>query len=169
MYQAGSLNSVELTDKAPWEPYSSKFAATEEAARSAKTVMAVRVTYPRDHDPQISVREEEEDDTCNWRSPVLTERCVAVVSRLMSQQPIELCDCADLASKLVAAVNVESFDVNGDGLTERPEDSLCCSSEEERQAFAPTVLPSGQKIRCAVRRRRNGKLSLFLQRTGDLW
>ena len=142
-YQAGSLNSVELTDKAPWEPYSSKFAATEEAARSAKTVMAVRVTYPRDHDPPINAREGEGDDTCSWRSPVLTERCVAVVSRLMSQQPIELCDCDDLAAKLVAAVNIESFDVNGDGLTERPEHSLCSSSEEERQIFALSTKDRG--------------------------
>lgn len=137
-YQAGSLHSVELTDKAPWEPYSSKFAATEEAARSAKTVMAIRVTYHRGHDRVISAREAEEDDSYAWRAPapILTQRCVAVATRLESQLPIELCDDEDLASKLVAAVNVESFDTNGDGLGKRPEDSLCSPSEEERQILA---------------------------------
>jgi hypothetical protein len=40
-------------------------------------------------------------------------------------------------------VNVESFDANGDGLTERPEHSLCCSSEEERQIFALSTKDRG--------------------------
>ncbi|KAI2511639.1 hypothetical protein MHU86_2705 [Fragilaria crotonensis] len=44
-YQSGVFQSVELTEKIPWEPYSAKFAETEDAARSAKTVSAVRVTH----------------------------------------------------------------------------------------------------------------------------
>jgi hypothetical protein len=137
-YRAGSLHSVELTDKAPQEPYSSKFAATEEAACSAKTVMAIRVTYPCGHDPITGAREAEEDGIYTWRAPapVLTQRCVGVKTRIESQLPIELCDDEDLASKLVAKVNVESFDTNGNGLGKRPEDSLCSSSEEERQISA---------------------------------
>jgi hypothetical protein len=39
-YQLGEFQSVGLTEKIPWEPYSDKFAETEDAARSAKTVSA---------------------------------------------------------------------------------------------------------------------------------
>lgn len=68
---------------------------------------------------------------------------MAVVSRLMSQHPIKLCDCDDLACKLVAAVNVKWFYVNGDSLTEHPDDLLCCFSEEERQVFALSTKDRG--------------------------
>ena len=134
-YQSGVLQSVELTEKVPWEPYSSKFAETEDAARSAKTVAAIRVTHDTHiRNTCVNACESEEDCTCTpWRAPILTERCVAVASRLSLQRPAELCDEDELASRLVAAVNVESFAEIGDGTDERPEDSICEASEEERQ------------------------------------
>ena len=135
-YQSGVLQSVELTENTPWEPYSTKFEETEEAARSAKTVAAVRVTHGTHvRDSCVNECVSEEDCTCTatWRAPILTERCVAVATRLSLQNPAELRDADDLASRLVSAVNVESYAVNGDGLDERPGDSICEGSEEERQ------------------------------------
>ncbi len=46
-YQAGHLQSVELTENMLWEPYSAKFAETEQAARVAPSVSAVCVTIPQ--------------------------------------------------------------------------------------------------------------------------
>jgi hypothetical protein len=53
-----------------------------------------------------------------------------------SRAPIELSEEEDQAERLLAAVNIEADGVNGDGLDERPEDSLCALSEEDRQIFA---------------------------------
>jgi hypothetical protein len=48
-YQAGLLQSLELTANLPWEPYSSRFADTEHAAKVTASVAAVKVTIPRVH------------------------------------------------------------------------------------------------------------------------
>ena len=110
-YQSGALQSVELTENTPWEPYSTKFEETEDAARSAKTVTAVRVTHDthiRDSCANGCVSEEDCTCTCTatWRAPILTERCVAVATRLFLQNPAELSDADDLAARLESAVNV---------------------------------------------------------------
>ena len=73
-----------------------------------------------------------EEEVYPRHSPILTEHCVAVASRLsQSQVPVELSVDEDLASRLIAAVNIESDARNGDGLDERPEDPLCGLSEED--------------------------------------
>ena len=59
-YHAGHLQSVELTDNLPWEPYSAKFAETETAARAAPSIAALRVIIPRTNLPQFETEEEEE-------------------------------------------------------------------------------------------------------------
>ena len=74
-YQAGHLQSVELTDNMPWEPYSAKFAETEQAARAAPSVSAVRVTIPRQL--VFDQAAEEEEEICYQqrfqRPPILDE------------------------------------------------------------------------------------------------
>jgi hypothetical protein len=93
-YQAGLFQSVELTEDIPWEPYSPKFAETEEEARAASSVMALRVAVPRRTDSS-----EDGEEVYPQRSPILTERYVAVASRLVqSHVPIELSVDEDLAS-----------------------------------------------------------------------
>lgn len=128
LYQGGVFQFAELTAQTPWEPYSTVFAETEDAARSVRVRSAVTVTRCCDTCVTSSAPEAE----YIWRaSPSLTQRCVAVASRLALQQPAELRDEDELATRLVAAVNIESFAVNGDGLDVRPEDSICDASEEE--------------------------------------
>ncbi len=122
-----------MTEKIPWEPYSTKFAETEDAARSAKTVSAVRVTHNTHfRDNHVAECESEESCTCSTsrRAPSLTERCVVVATRLSLQNPVELTDEDDVVARLIAGVNIESFAVNGDGLDERPENPICETSEE---------------------------------------
>ena len=148
-YQSGVFQSVELTEKIPWEPYSTKFAETEDAARTAKTVSAVRVTHDTHfRDNHVDACESEESCTCSTsrRAPSLTERCVAVATRLSLQNPVELTDEDDVVARLIAAVNVESFAVNGDGLDERPENSICETSEEERHILAVSSRDRGPVI-----------------------
>ena len=97
-YQAGLLQSVELTEDVPWEPYSPKFAETEAAACAAHSVMALRVRVPHRKD---SSTHSSEDEVENYpqRSPILMEHCVAVVSHLaQTQVPIELSVDKDLPS-----------------------------------------------------------------------
>lgn len=60
-YQEGLLQSVELTENMPWEPYSTKFAETESVARSAPSVSAIRVTIPQASAPRHAPEEEAED------------------------------------------------------------------------------------------------------------
>jgi hypothetical protein len=132
-YQSGMLQFIELTEKVPWEPYSSKFAETEDAARAGRSVIAVRVTN-NTHTRHACDMCESEESCCACkprRAPMLTEGCVAVASRFKIQHPAELCD-DELAARLIAAVNVESFAESGDGLDERPEDTICEASEEDR-------------------------------------
>ena len=61
-YHAGELQSVELTEDSPWEPYSTKFAEREVQARKRFT-LAVRVTRPRPHSTPAYVDEAEEEDS----------------------------------------------------------------------------------------------------------
>ena len=130
-YQAGLLQSVELTEDIPWEPYSEKFAETEAAARAARSVTAPRVPVPRSMASSTHSSEEEEEVNPQ-HPPILTEHCIAVASRLsQSQAMVELSDDEDLASRLVAAINIESDARNGDGLDERSDDPLCDTLEED--------------------------------------
>jgi hypothetical protein len=117
-FQTGQLQSVELTDSMPWEPYSTKFAETEEAARLAPSVSAIRVTIPR-HRVANSKPEEEEEEVyrSNPQRPfILDEHQLNVASRLeRAGTMIELADDDELMARLVSAVNVmsESEDTNG--------------------------------------------------------
>ena len=75
------------------------------------------------------------------------ECCISVVSRLASsQEPIELSDEMDLATCLIAAVNVSPVDKHGDGLYERPEDSVCTIMEEDRKVFAMSLEERGPVV-----------------------
>ena len=92
-YQAGLFQSVELTEDIPWEPYSPKFAETEEEARAASSVVALWVAVPCRTDSS-----KDGEEVYPQRSPILTEWCVAVASRLVqSHVPIELSVDEDLA------------------------------------------------------------------------
>jgi len=96
-YQEGLLQSVELTANMPWEPYSTKFAETEAAARSAPSVSAIRVTIPQARAPRHALEEEEEEDHYRSNNPqrplILDERQIAVASRLeLAASMIELVD-----------------------------------------------------------------------------
>ena len=153
LYQGGAFQFAELTAQTPWEPYSSVFAETEEAARSAQVRSAVTVTHCCD--PCVTSTAPGEEYM--WRAaPRLTERCVAVASRLALQRPVELCEEDELATRLVAAVNIESFAENGDGLDARPEDSICEASEEERQISGFSSRDKGPVITKEILARRWG-------------
>ena len=92
-YQIGLLQSVELTENVPWEPYSTKFADIETAARAARSVQALRVTIPR---PKAMLVSEETEADYPQQSPVLNDRCIAVATRLSnSHDTVELLDHED--------------------------------------------------------------------------
>ena len=77
------------------------------------------------------------------------QRCVAVVNRMASSlTPIEFLseDDSDLASRLIAAVNVTVEDFNGDGLFERPKDSVSTCTDEDRAVFAMSTEDRGPVI-----------------------
>jgi hypothetical protein len=120
-----------LTEDSPWEPYSAKFAASESAARAARSVTAIRVTRPRSRTTNCCVSEAEE--YLPRKTPRLHERCIAVASRLeQSHDTIELVKETLLGARLVAAVNIESTAICGDGLDEQPVDATCPFSEDVR-------------------------------------
>ena len=155
-YQAGLLQSVELTKDVPWEPYSEQFAETEAAARAARSVTAPRVTVPRPMRNHTQSSDEEEE-VSPQRPPILTDRCIAVAHRLtQSQATVELLDDEDLASQLVAAVNIESDARNGDGLDERSDDPICNTSKEDRAIFALSSTERGPVITKEILARRWG-------------
>ena len=110
-YHEGTLQSVELTENIPWEPYSARFAESETAARAVPSVSAVRVTFPR---PKVSDNKSEEEEEVKsyhrfQRPPILDDRELAVASRLdVSNSPIELADEDELVARIVAVVNVGS-------------------------------------------------------------
>jgi Reverse transcriptase (RNA-dependent DNA polymerase) len=139
-YQSGLLQAVELTENVPWEPYSTKFADTEAAARAARSVTTLRVTFPH----SLPSNEEMEEENPQ-RSPVLSDRCIAVASRLStSQDSIELSDDDEnLAGRLIAAINIESDARIGDGLDERSNDSLCQLAEADREIWALSTKERG--------------------------
>jgi acyl dehydratase len=65
----------------------------------------------------------------------------------LTQTPIELSeDESDLASRLIAAVNVPFEDFNGDGLFIRPKDSVSTCTEEDRVVFAMSTEDRGPII-----------------------
>ncbi len=112
-YQEGLLQSVELTENTPWEPYSTKFAETEEAARQRPSVSAIRVTIPQASAPRHSPEEEEEEDRYRSNNPqrplIMDERQVAVASRLdRAASMIELIDDDDFLMRIVSTINVGS-------------------------------------------------------------
>jgi hypothetical protein len=67
-YQSGLLQSVELTENVPWEPYSTKFTDTETAAQATHSVQALRVMIPR---PKAKLVSKETEADYPQRSPVL--------------------------------------------------------------------------------------------------
>ena len=74
----------------------------------------------------------EEEEVNPQHSQILTEHCIAVAHCLsQSQATVEILDDADLASRLVVAINVESDARNGDGLDERSDDPICDTLEED--------------------------------------
>ena len=147
-YRAGQFQSVELTEDIPWEPYSNKFAEREVAARAQRKTSAVRVTSP--HPKHVTKLTNEAEERTNPRrlwNRIGEERCIAVVSRLaLSMEPIELSDEMDLADRLIAAINTTATDTNGDGLAERPDDSLCTTTDEDRLVFAMSTKDRGPVI-----------------------
>jgi hypothetical protein len=71
------------------------------------------------------------------KPPILTQRCIAVASRLsQSQDAVELSYEDDLAARLIVAVNIEADARSGDGLYERTDDALCEMSEADRTICA---------------------------------
>ena len=157
-YQAGHLQTVDLTDNTPWEPYSAKFAETELAARANPSVAAVRVTIPRTLVPDQEPAEEEEDyyQQHFQRPPILDERHVSVISRLRTSNAlIELTDEHDLAARMVAAINIESDCVVGDGL-DVMQDPICTVAEENRWIAGLATKDRGSVITKEVLARRWG-------------
>ena len=153
-YQTGLLQSVELTSNVPWEPYSPTFAETENAARASPSVAALRVTIPRIHDSS-EVLDSDENPTHPQRPTMSDERCLAVAKRLQrSNDLVELLD-SDLAARLVAAVNIESDCVAGDGL-EYPDDPICAISDEDRRIFGLSTKERGPIITKEILSRRWG-------------
>ncbi len=131
-HAVGQLQSIELTDNLPWEPYSATFAETETAARARPSVSAVYVVISRPKPSNFGDKEEEEEYTSNPQRPYLMdERQISVASRLQTSEPIELTDEEELARRLVAAINVESEDEAGDGL-DKLVDPVCDVAEENR-------------------------------------
>jgi hypothetical protein len=83
------------------------------------------------------VEEENESQPQHHWNPVSEAQCVVVASHMaLSHDVIELLEETDLATWLIMVINVTLTDRNGDGLYERPEDSLCPFTEEEREVFA---------------------------------
>ena len=122
-YQAGLLQSVELTANLPWEPYSPKFAETEQAAKAITSVAAVTVTIPRVHVVDDTLGSEG-NAPYPQRPTILDERCLAIATRVArSNDFIEFSD-SELATRLIAAINVESDCVCCDGL-EYSDNPLC--------------------------------------------
>jgi hypothetical protein len=73
-------------------------------------------------------------------------RCIAVAHRwAQSRDAIELAEEDDLAVRLVAAMNISSSDI-GDGLDERPEDSLISMTDEDRAVASMSMRERGSVI-----------------------
>jgi hypothetical protein len=123
-YTNGLFQEAVLTKDVPWEPYSTQFEMAETIAHAACAAVTNMSCF---HGSHASTPEEE-----MLKPPILTQRCVAVASRLFqSQDAVELLYENDLAARLIAAVNIEADAKSGDGLYERTEDSLCEMSEAD--------------------------------------
>ena len=80
-------------------------------------------------------------------NPIAEARCIAVTNQIaVPRNPVEFLDENDLATWLIAAVNVAVTDTNGDGLSERPEDSIYTTMEEDRVVFAMSSEERGPVI-----------------------
>ena len=158
-YQEGLLQSVELTDNVPWEPYSTKFAESEDAARTMPSISAaVRVVIPRPAPPCCASEEEEENCYCSnpQRPLVMDERQIAIVSRLeRSNSIVDLADDDDLARRLILAINIESSSTSGDGLDVIP-DPICEVAEKNRWVAGIATKERGSVITKEVLARRWG-------------
>ena len=128
-YTNGLFQAAVLTEDIPWEPYSSKFASAETTTRTARAAVkthnsgfvCVEPGMLSVHGFHGSLTEE-----AMQKTPILTQHCVAVASRLsQGQDAVELTHEDDLAVRLIAALNIEADAKSGDGLYERPDDSLC--------------------------------------------
>ncbi len=127
--QAGILQTVELTADVPWKPYSLKFAETEMAAKATTSVTAIRFTIPGVHAAD-NAPESDGHTPCPQRPTMLDESCEAIATWLVcSNDLIEFFD-SKLATRLVAAINVESNCIDGDGL-EYLDNSLCAAPNED--------------------------------------
>jgi hypothetical protein len=139
-YTNGLFQAAVLTEDIPWEPYSEKFAMAESTARSARSAVQHVMS---DHGSHGSTSEEEVVP----KPPLLTQRCIAVASRLsQSQDAVELSYEDDLVERLVAAVNIEADARSGDGLYERAEDTLCGLTEADRLVCAMSSKDRGPVI-----------------------
>jgi hypothetical protein len=155
-YHAGGLQSVELTEDTPWEPYSTKFAETEEAARAMPSVSAVRVVIPRHNVPNVVPEEEERCCASSpQRPPIMNERQVAVASRLESACVRIEFEEEGLATRLVSAINVEAECVGGDGL-DVTTDPICAVAEENRWIAGLATKDRGSVITKEILARRWG-------------
>ena len=155
-YHAGHLQSVELTDNIPWEPYSEKFAETETAARAAPSISALRVLIPRPNLHQFETEEEENEYSSNPQRPLLMDAYhIADISRLERCAPIELSEGEELASRLVSAINIESDCACGDGL-DVIDDPICGIAEENRWIASLATKDRGSVITKEVLARRWG-------------
>jgi hypothetical protein len=151
-YRAGHFQSVELTEDNPWEPYSVKFAEREVAIRSTSSVTRPRL-------PAVSLTHEAEEVMQPRRpfNPNREARSIAVATRMTtSETSIELSEETDLAVRLIAAVNVCLADTNGDGLLQRPTDSICEITDEDRKVFAMSTKERGPVVTKEILARRWG-------------
>jgi hypothetical protein len=145
-YRAGLFQALELTEAIPWEPYLDSFAARETALQSTSVV-----TQGSPCPTNAMIHENKAEKIMHPRRPLnlnVEQRCVAVINQMaLTQTPIELSeDESDLASRLIAAVNVTAEDFNGDGLFVRPKDSVSVCMDEDRAVFAVSTEDRGPII-----------------------
>jgi hypothetical protein len=144
-YTNGLFQEAVLTEDIPWEPYSAKFATGESTAHSAHTAVQHMTSSHGSrgsHGSHGSTPEEE-----MVRPLILTQCCIAVVSRLsQSQDAVELSYEDDLAARLIAAVNIDADARIGDGLSERTGDALCEMSEADRMICSMSSKDRGPVI-----------------------
>jgi hypothetical protein len=142
-YTNGLFQEAVLTKDIPWEPYSTQFEMAETIARGVRTAVTNMSCF---HGSHASTPEEEIQ-----KPPILTQRCIAVASRLFqSQDAVELLYEDNLVARLIAAVNIEADAKSGDSLYERTEDSLCEMSEADQTICTMNSKARGPVITKAV-------------------
>jgi hypothetical protein len=111
---------------------------------------------------QLAVEEEEEEEETEEENfgtefpvsprspwdPMKEAHCIAVASRwAQSREVLELNDEEEtLATRLIAAMNVSSTDINGDGLDERSKDCLITMTDEDHAVAAMSTRERGPVI-----------------------